>query len=145
MKLPGHVAEVPVHISAGSQAPPDARHSTDEVAKPSTGQVLLAPVQCSATSHTSTPARQTVELSLNPASGQVVSVPLHVSWFSHAPGTEPQVRPPSATWQTPKNPGALHTSQSVPLPQFAAPQQTLSTQLVLVHSEPLTHASPSVL
>src|SRR5207249_7929068 len=50
----------PVHFSATSHAPAEARQTKLEDWKPSAGQVALVPVHFSAASHTSTAARQTV-------------------------------------------------------------------------------------
>ena len=55
----GQLGPVPVHISAGSHSPADARQTTKLGSNMSLGQVLLVPVQVSSTSHGPADARQT--------------------------------------------------------------------------------------
>ena len=55
----GQLGPVPVHISAGSHSPADARQTTKLGSNMSLGQVLLVPVQFSSTSHGPADARQT--------------------------------------------------------------------------------------
>src|SRR5205823_14670644 len=55
----GQLGPVPVHISAGSHSPADARQTPKLGSNMSLGQVLLVPVQVSSTSHGPADARQT--------------------------------------------------------------------------------------
>jgi hypothetical protein len=72
----GQLAELPVQLSATSQAPVDARQTVEDGAKWSAGQVALDPVQVSATSQTPAAARQTAP-ALPTGCWQVTVVPSH--------------------------------------------------------------------
>ena len=56
----GQLAEIPVHVSATSQTPVDARQTVLLDANASAGHADDVPVQVSATSQTPVDARQTV-------------------------------------------------------------------------------------
>src|SRR5439155_64465 len=92
----GQSVPVPVHVSCGSHAPADARHTTVGGWNPSAGQVLLDPVQVSATSQTSAAARHWVPAGWNVQSvlQQSPLVPL-LAPSSHcsAPSTMPFPQP----------------------------------------------------
>lgn len=61
----GHVAEVPLHFSVGSQeALVEARHSTVDAWKVSCGHIAVVPLHFSSASHTPAAARHTVPLAL---------------------------------------------------------------------------------
>src|SRR5213593_2537851 len=84
----GHVADVPVHVSATSHCPAEARHTNVEDWKTST-HVLLVPVQWSAASLSHAPPceapMQLVVLEAKTSAGHVPDVPVQVSATSHSP------------------------------------------------------------
>ena len=88
-------------------------------------------------------------VALKPLSVQPPEVS-QVSWFLQAAGVPLQSVPVSALWQVPSWPVALHTLQSVAVPQVAAPQQTPSLHTRLRQSlntrqwPPLVHGSHCV-
>src|SRR5207249_4029135 len=82
----GHVADDPVHISAGSHSPADARQTTKLGSNMSLGQVLLVPVQFSSTSQTPAAARQTAP-ALPAGCWQASLEPLHVSVVQGLPSS----------------------------------------------------------
>jgi hypothetical protein len=59
----GQVLLTPSQLSAGSQTPPEARHTVESLA--SAGQVALAPVQASTASQSPAAPRQVVPFALN--------------------------------------------------------------------------------
>ncbi len=61
----GQTADEPVHDSATSHGPADARQTNDVVAKPSGGQSGEEPVQLSATSQSPADERQTTVFEAN--------------------------------------------------------------------------------
>ena len=83
--LGGQAAPAPVHVSATSHTPVDARQTFVAKAKPSVGQAALDPEHVSATSHTSAEARQTVVDGARPSVGQSTLKPVHFSATSHGP------------------------------------------------------------
>src|SRR5581483_238204 len=119
----GHVAVVPVHASATSQKPAEARqvapalpagcwHASLEPLQASSvhglpssvhavpfdcfasaGQAAVEPVQFSARSHSSAAARQTVLDATKVFAGHVAVVPVHVSATSQKPAEARQVAP----------------------------------------------------
>jgi hypothetical protein len=108
----GQLMLVPVHFSATSQAPTDARHSAEAGFKLSEGQTALVPLQNSATSQVPAAARHSVVVALNTSAGQVGAVPSHVSATSQTPDAERQVEPFLAIVQVPSMPppaATLHT------------------------------------
>ena len=56
----GQLGPVPVHISAGSHSPADARQTTKPGRNPSAGQLVLVPVHVSTSSQMSAAGRHTV-------------------------------------------------------------------------------------
>src|SRR5213594_4179012 len=84
----GHVADVPVQVSATSHCPAEARHTNVEDLKAST-HVLLVPVQWSAASLSHAPPceapMQLVVSLAKPSPGHVADVPVQVSATSHCP------------------------------------------------------------
>src|SRR5207253_999599 len=84
----GHVPDVPVHISATSHWPAEARLLSVAVFRSST-QTLLVPVQWSAGSSSHTPPcdvpMQCVVADWKASAGHVPDVPVHVSATSHCP------------------------------------------------------------
>src|SRR5207302_123619 len=78
----GHVPDVPVHVSATSHWPAEARHVTVAAWYSST-QVLFVPVQLSAGSSSHTPLcelpMQCVVPDAKASAGHVPDVPVHVS------------------------------------------------------------------
>jgi hypothetical protein len=119
----GQVVLVPVHASATSQTPVDARQTvpgfpagcwqrtllpshwslvqtfeSSVQAVPlaflmSAGQLAAVPLQVSAISHSPPAARQTVDVGAKPSAGQVVLVPVQVSATSQAPADARQTVP----------------------------------------------------
>lgn len=81
----GHAAAEPVHFSATSHAPADARHVTVLASNAFAGQLAELPVQVSAMSHTPALARHTVVLDANASVGHDGALPLQYSATSHAP------------------------------------------------------------
>jgi hypothetical protein len=79
------VALLPVHVSATSHGPAEARHTVVAGANPSAGHVALLPVHVSATSHGPAEARHTVAAGANPSGGHVALLPVHLSATSHGP------------------------------------------------------------
>src|SRR5206468_11595713 len=76
----GQPVPVPVHVSCGSHAPTDARHTTVGGWKPSAGQVVLVPVQVSAASQRPAEAPQTAPaLPAGCAHAGAAAVPVHKS------------------------------------------------------------------
>ena len=75
----GHVALVPVHVSATSHCPAAARQTVPAVTKESVGHAALFPGQYSAMSQIPAEGRQTVVLGLNWSGGQVTEVPVQYS------------------------------------------------------------------
>src|SRR5437660_1595335 len=84
----GHVPDVPVHVSATSHWPAEARHVTVAAWYPST-HVLVVPVQWSAASSSHAPPCdapvQCVLLEAKASAGHVPEVPVQVSATSHCP------------------------------------------------------------
>ena len=84
----GHVPDVPVHVSATSHWPAEARHVTVAAWYSST-HALLVPVQWSAGSSSHTPLcelpMQCVVADWKASAGHVPDVPVHVSATSHWP------------------------------------------------------------
>ena len=116
----GHAADEPVHASAGSQAPADARHSVPPTTNPSAGQKALLPVQLSARSQTSADARQIPPVT-NPSAGQAALEPLQDSATSQKPADGRHSVPPLPGVYTHPVTG-LHVSTEHTLPslQFSA-------------------------
>src|SRR5439155_545458 len=79
----GHVALVPLHCSAGSQTPVEARQMALAGWNASGGQGTAAPSQGSATSHGPAGGRQTPVLLAS--AGHAALAPVQVSAGSHAP------------------------------------------------------------
>ena len=82
----GQLGPVPVHISAGSHSPADARQTTKLGSNMSLGQVLLVPVQFSSTSQTPAAARQTAP-ALPAGCWQASLEPSHVSVVQGLPSS----------------------------------------------------------
>src|SRR5438445_227710 len=84
----GHVPDVPVHVSATSHCPAEARHVTVAAWYSST-QVLLVPEQWSAASSSHAPPCdapvQCMLLEAKASAGHVPEVPVQVSATSHCP------------------------------------------------------------
>ena len=84
----GHVPDVPVHVSATSHWPAEARHVTVAAWYTST-HALLVPVQWSAPSLSHAPPCeapvQLVDTDANAFAGHAPDVPEHVSATSHWP------------------------------------------------------------
>src|SRR5437867_13188874 len=82
----GHVADVPVQVSATSHCPAEARHTNVEDWKTST-HVLLVPVQWSAASLSHAPPceapMQLVVPDAKTSAGHVADVPVHGSEARH--------------------------------------------------------------
>lgn len=99
----GQVLLVPVHDSATSQTPAEARHITVEDANASTGHALLVPVHDSATSQRPTEFRHVTVEDANPSAGHSKRVPSHVSATSQAPFGARHVAPAAlgAHWPAP--------------------------------------------
>src|SRR5262245_15541762 len=88
--------EVPLHVSATSHWPAEARQVTVLALKAST-HVLAVPEQRSAGSSSHAPPCeepvQLVDVDANPSAGHVPEVPLHVSATSHWPAVARQMNP----------------------------------------------------
>src|SRR3989475_49570 len=82
----GQLGPLPVHISAGSHSPAEARQTTTLGSNMSVGQVLLVPVQFSSTSQGPADARQVVP-ALPAGCWQASLVPLHWSLVHALPSS----------------------------------------------------------
>src|SRR5438094_634829 len=81
----GHVALVPLHCSAGSQAPVEARQMALAGWNASGGQATAAPSQDSATSQSPAAGRQTAPEGCSASAGQLSCTPSQLSATSHTP------------------------------------------------------------
>src|SRR5205814_2217718 len=81
----GQAVEAPVHVSAASQIPAEARHTVPDDCNASAGHAVESPVHASATSHTPAEARHTVPNNCNVSAGHTVESPVHASVTSHTP------------------------------------------------------------
>src|SRR5437763_1839891 len=81
----GHAALDPVQLSVTSQGPAEARHTVDDEAKPSAGQLGPVPVHFSARSQGPAEARHTVDDDAKPSAGQLGPVLVQFSATSHGP------------------------------------------------------------
>ena len=90
----GHAPELPVHISATSHWPAEARQVVVAGSNTST-HVLLVPLQWSAASSSQAPPWeapvQLVALDLKPSAGHAPELPVHISATSHCPVEARQV------------------------------------------------------
>ena len=80
----GHVKDAPEHVSAGLQAPVEARQTVPELATESAGQATLVPLHTSATSHTPSLARHTAPAGRSPPPSRAQSV----SGYSQSAGEQ---------------------------------------------------------
>src|SRR5437667_213852 len=87
----GHVALVPLHCSAGSQAPVEARQVAVAGWNASGGQAAAAPSQVSATSQSPAAGRQTAPTAWYASAGQPSCTPSQVSATSHTPAAGRQI------------------------------------------------------
>src|SRR5437899_1602611 len=130
----GQAALAPVQVSATSQTPAEARHSTVTALKPSVGQALLTPSQLSATSQAPAAGRHTAVLLAS--AGQESVVPVQVSATSHAPAEARHTAPalPAGCWQVTLIPSHWSTVHGLPSLGHAVPLAVLSSagQLGLV-------------
>src|SRR5207249_3549272 len=81
----GQLALVPLHCSAGSQAPVEARQMVVAGWKASGGQATAEPSQVSARSHTSAAGRQTRPAGSTASAGQASCTPSQLSATSQGP------------------------------------------------------------
>src|SRR5256712_6904329 len=81
----GHVALVPLHCSAGSQTPVEARQMAVAGWNASGGQATAAPSQVSATSQSPAAGRQTAPEGCSASAGQSSCTPSQLSATSHTP------------------------------------------------------------
>src|SRR3989441_892277 len=81
----GQLALVPLHCSAGSQTPVEARQMVVAGWKASGGQATAEPSQVSARSHTSATARQTLPARCTASAGQPLLSPSQLSATSQSP------------------------------------------------------------
>jgi hypothetical protein len=85
----GHNLLTPLHVSARSQSPADARQTNPFGCGTSGGHIALLPVHCSLKSHSmpALAARHTTVFAAKVSAGQVGVVPLQVSAMSQSPAT----------------------------------------------------------
>src|SRR5882724_7524350 len=93
----GQLALVPLHCSAGSQAPVEARQMVVAGWKASGGQATAEPSQVSARSHTSAAARQTLPAGCTASAGQSSCTPSQLSATSHTPAAARHTAVPLAS------------------------------------------------
>jgi hypothetical protein len=158
----GQAALVPVHVSATSHGPAEARHTVVAGTKASAGHAALLPVHVSATSQTPAEARHTVVAGAKLSSGHAALVPVHVSATSHGPaearqtvvtGTKASAGHSallpvhvSATSQTPAEARHVRPAETKPhVPFTAAPAATLHAWQSVVTPPPqaLSQQTPS--
>src|SRR5438034_694315 len=87
----GHVPLVPLHCSAGSQTPVEARQMAVAGWNAPGGQAAAAPSQVSATSQSPAAGRQTAPTAWYASAGQPSCTPSQVSATSHTPAAGRQI------------------------------------------------------